>query len=111
MLISIESSLDIDYFGSQMTNLQDQIAEAEWAWLCPHLQRDAIIFVGASVNLMTVATAVAQDSANQVQVWIQAALIGKPTQAQIDTWNQTPAKKFRTLVIQPYVLIQEQTLH
>lgn len=52
--------------------------------------------------------AIASDKILEVQIWIDEALITKPSTAQIGEWNTQPAKRFNTLIIQPYVLVQEK---
>lgn len=91
--------------------LQDTLDEAEWSWLKAHAERDGLIIVDSKLVLLEVGKAMAQDSSDQVKGWIQKGLISKPSQKQLDAWNQNPTKKFLSLVVQPYVLIQEVLLH
>ncbi len=83
-----------------------ELNEVEWEWLKPHLQRDALILVDLTLSLQTVGTEIAKNNTNLVQLWIQTGQIKKPSQTQISTWEQTPALRFRSLIIAPYVLIQ-----
>jgi hypothetical protein len=92
-----------------MTSIEAQLAEEqadiEWEALMPHSRRDSIIFVHEGLDLVQVGVAIAQDKATQVQAWIEEQLIYKPTVQQLSLWNQDPTQKFRTLIVQPYVLI------
>jgi hypothetical protein len=90
------------------TELTQNIDEAEWDWLIPHAQRDAIILVSSHLELVDVAVAIASDNISQVGFWIDEALIGKPSNDQLGNWNSDRTKRFDTLIVQPYVLIQEQ---
>lgn len=83
-----------------------QIAEAEWQWLKPHLERGALITVAAAVDLAAAGERIAADDAQLVGEWIASDKIGKPTVEEIAAWDREPAKKFLMLVVSPYVLIQ-----
>lgn len=91
-------------------SLKESMDEAEWNWLIPHSKRDVIIVVSESLDLIDVALAISMDSAKQVESWIQTQLLQKPSEVQIESWNQTPERKFLTVVVQPFVLIQEKKL-
>lgn len=90
------------------TELIENLDEAEWDWLVPHAQRDAIILVSSYLDLLDVGVAIASDSTNQVQVWIDEALITKPSPQQLGAWNTDRTKRFDTLIVQPYVLVKEK---
>ena len=86
--------------------LLEELAEVEWSDLIPHAQRDAIILVSDSLNLIEVAEAIASDNVQLVQNWIATKLIEKPSQEQLSNWNSLPTSLFNTLIVQPFVLIQ-----
>lgn len=88
--------------------LTENLDEAEWEWLIPHAQRDAIILVAVELDLVDVGVAIANDNLSEVQTWIDEALITKPSVGQIGEWNTQSAKRFKTLIVQPYVLVQEK---
>ena len=81
--------------------------QAEWTWLKPHLERDALIWVGPSLELLQVASAVAENKANEIQAHVTAGKLSKPSAEQIQSWDQEPSKKFNVIIVQPFVLIQE----
>lgn len=89
------------------TELTANLDEAEWDWLIPHLQRDAVILVSQDLDLLDVGVAIASDQVSSVQNWIDQQLIAKPSDTQMGNWNGDRSKRFYTLIIQPYVLIQE----
>lgn len=91
--------------------IEDTFDEAEWAWLKPHAMRDALILVDKSLDLLEVGKAIAEDQKERVQDWVSKGWVIKPTQQQIEDWDQIPGKRFLSLVVQPFVLIQEQRLH
>jgi hypothetical protein len=88
--------------------LTQNLDEAEWEWLIPHVQRDAVILVPIELDLLNVGIAIATDNIPQVQRWIDEQLLAKPSVTQIGEWNGDRAKLFNTLIVQPYVLIQEK---
>ncbi|MBD2679045.1 MULTISPECIES: DUF2288 domain-containing protein [Nostoc] len=87
--------------------LTESLDEAEWEWLIPHVQRDAVILVAHELNLVDVGVAIANDNTPSVEQWIDEKLISKPSTAQLGEWNTNVTKRFNTLIIQPYVLVQE----
>ncbi len=87
--------------------LQESIDEAEWNWLEPHSQRDSLIVVTAGLSLVDVGYAIANDETLHVQHWIEEALIQKPSAAQLQAWGHDRGKRFKALIVQPYVLVQE----
>ena len=85
--------------------LQKQIAEVDWKDLIPHAQRDAIVIVHPPLDLIDAGCAIAEDKSSMVQNWISEQLLQKPTAQQLSDWNSDPTQKFRTIIIQPFVLI------
>jgi hypothetical protein len=84
-----------------------ELDEAEWQWLEPHLARDAVIFVHPSLNLVEVAIAIANDQSQQVQAWISHQWLYKPSPELVATLDQAPERRFMSLIVQPYVLLQD----
>lgn len=89
--------------------LAENLDEAEWNWLIPHVQRDALVVVAQQLDLLDVGIAIASDNVSSVQQWISEQLIYKPSPAQLADWNGNRTKRFNTLIVQPYVLVQEPT--
>ena len=93
-----------------MQDLRAQLAEtldeAEWEWLIPHAKRDALVLVAEQLDLIDVGVAIASDDVAIVQNWISEALIAKPSLDQLSDWNSDRTKRFNTLIVQPYVLVQ-----
>jgi hypothetical protein len=87
--------------------LAEAISEAEWDWLSPHARRDSLIVVEPGLDVVDVGVAIANDDVSRVQHWIAENLIHKPSPAQLSDWNVNQSKRFNTLIVQPYVLIQE----
>jgi len=83
------------------------IDEAQWQWLKPLLERGALITIAAALDLAEAGEKIAGDDSGTVSAWIAAGRVGKPTEEEIAEWDKSPGKKFLTLIISPYVLIQE----
>ncbi|MCU0523809.1 MAG: DUF2288 domain-containing protein [Elainella sp. Prado103] len=87
--------------------LAEMLDEAEWEWLIPHAQRDAIVMVDPQLDLLDVGMAIAQDQLTTVQRWISEQQIYKPSPEQLADWNADPTHRFTALIVQPYVLVQD----
>jgi len=89
------------------SQLEEELADIEWSDLVPHAQRDALIVVNESLNLVDVGVAIASDNVGVVQSWISQGLIQKPSSEQLGAWNINPNQKFSTLIVQPFVLVTQ----
>lgn len=87
--------------------LTAMIDEAEWDWLIPHVQRDAVVIVDPNLDLVDVGIAIANDNVTTVQRWISEQLIHKPTPEQLTDWGSDRSHRFNALIVQPYVLVQD----
>ncbi len=87
------------------------VDETEWDWLRAHQERGGLIVVAPGLDLMEAARKIAADDAKTVQAWINAGTLAKPSTQQIVAWDAAPGKKFRMLIVSPYVLIQELPVH
>ena len=63
--------------------------------------------VATQLDLLDVGVAIASDNVSSVQHWIGEQLIYKPSPDQLADWNGNRTKRFNTLIVQPYVLVQE----
>lgn len=86
--------------------LAGELAETTWTALRPHAERDAVIVVSQGLDLARVGACVAGDDQRQVAAWIEAGRLGKPTRQQLEGWAEEPERRFRLLIVQPYVLVQ-----
>jgi len=87
--------------------LTAMVDEAEWEWLIPHVQRDAVVIVDPNLDLVEVGIAIANDNVTTVQHWISEQLIHKPTPEQLTDWSSDRSHRFNALIVQPYVLVQD----
>jgi hypothetical protein len=89
------------------TQLTELLDEAELDWLKTFLQKDVVVIVNDGLDLVDVGVAIAQDDTVKVDRWIGEQLITKPTNDDLAKWNNNPAQKFRAIIVQPYVLVQD----
>jgi len=85
------------------------LEQAAWAWLKPHAERDSLILVDRSLDLMVVALAVSRDEKAQVTEWVARKLLVKPTAHQLK--NMDDSRRYLFSIVQPYVLAQEGAIH
>ncbi len=83
------------------------LAEVSWRELKIHLQRDAIIVVATDLDLIDVAVAVAEDEKVLVEAWIAENQLGKPTENQLKQWEEESDNRFKMLIVQPFILVQD----
>lgn len=93
--------------ADMIESFRRDLAEVGWQDLRIHLQRDAIILVSADLDIVPVAVAVAEDDSRQVETWVTSGAIGKPSRQQLDDWEENLEKRFRMLIVQPFILVQE----
>ncbi|PSN18114.1 DUF2288 domain-containing protein [filamentous cyanobacterium CCP5] len=87
--------------------LAEMVEPAEWSWLSPHATRDALVVVDKQLDLVDVGYAIATDDVTKVNRWISEALLAKPTAQQMASWIEAERKRFKALIVQPYVLVQD----
>ncbi len=87
--------------------LSQDVASIPWKDLLPHAKRDAVIVVSETLNLLDVGAAIAQDNTAAVSTWIANKSIAKPSSQQLTDWNGDLEKQFTTLILQPFVIVQE----
>jgi hypothetical protein len=93
--------------SNEQPKLEESLNEAEWAWVKPHVLRDAVILVGKEIEILRVGKEMAANNSPQIQEWIQKGILGKPTAKQVVDWDSETGKLFLSLIVAPYVLIQE----
>lgn len=87
--------------------LAENLDEAEWNWLKPHVKRDLVLVVHQELDLLDVGVAIARDDVLSVQHWISEQLLHKPLPNQLVDWNTDQTKRFQALIVQPYILVKE----
>jgi hypothetical protein len=87
--------------------LAAMVGPAEWRWLSPHAERGALFLVDTGLDLAEVGLAIAHDDVATVNRWVAEALLTKPSPLQIEAWEQQQTRCFQSLIVQPFVLVQD----
>ena len=88
-----------------LDKLTNDVDEAFWELLAPHHEREALFMVQKPLELPPVGLAMTNDEVEYIRKWLAAGDLYRPTQEQIDVWNEEQTK-FKYLIIQPYVIAQ-----
>jgi hypothetical protein len=72
-----------------------------------HLDRNAVFVVRRRVSLVECGVAVAMDDVDVVRQWIEKGHLRKPSRRELATWPEASERRWRAVVVQPYVLIQD----
>jgi hypothetical protein len=86
--------------------LAETLGDVFWTDLRAHAARDALIIVADELDLVDVGMAVASDDVATVDAWIREGKLSKPTAEDLARWPLDGAARFRSLIVQPFVLIR-----
>ena len=95
---------DLEYLQQQLNNETGKIG---WQELQRHFARGVVIRVSGQLDLVDVATCVAQDDRDKVELWMQQGLVARAGTEDALEWQQHQAE-FWAVVIAPWVLVQER---
>ncbi len=87
--------------------LAEQIGDCLASDLNAHIERRAVFVVDVTISLFDAALAIAEDDAETVQYWIECQKLRRPSAKEAQHWKATPDASFRSVVVQPYVLVQK----
>lgn len=88
------------------TQLAEQIHRVDWKPLAPHAKRGGLVMVDPQLELLEVAVAIARDDGAQVQQWMAAQQLRRPTPSEAEGWSAETGEGFTVVIVQPYVLAQ-----
>ncbi len=90
--------------------MRDEIAatlgDVFWSDLRAHVERDAVIVVSEGLDLVDVGVAVASNDVEEVDGWINAGQMAKPTPEDLARWPLDATLRFSSVIVKPYVLIR-----
>lgn len=78
----------------------------DWPSLARHFARGSVIKVSEGLDLVEVATAVANDDKPAVEAWLASGQIVKASVEDAQAWNDRQTM-FWAVVVAPWVLVQE----
>jgi hypothetical protein len=87
-------------------HLAESLGDVYWTDLRAHVARDAVIIVADDLDLLDVGVAIASDDVPTVNDWIDAGKLSKPTEEDLIRWPLDATVRFRSLIVQPYVLVR-----
>jgi hypothetical protein len=88
--------------------LELAVVEADWHSLRPHLERGGLIIVDRDLDIVEVGLKVSADDTVAIGGWITGGELTRPSAEQIAAWDGARDKLFSTLIVSPFVLIQEK---
>lgn len=92
----------------QLTSeLLAETAQISWRELQRFFASGHAIAVDNSLDLIYVATQITKDNAEQIKVWMDAALVDAVKDSQAKTWYEQDTVVW-ALVIKPWVLVQQR---
>ena len=90
--------------------LAEQIHRVDWKSLAPHAKRGGLVMVDAQLDLLDVAVAIGRDDGAQVQQWMAAQQLRRPTPTEVEAWSEETGDGFTVVIVQPYVLVHRDAL-
>ena len=88
--------------------LEQTIGPVFYADFALHLAHDAVFVVAPSVSLLDCAVAVATDDVEKVERWVASGELRKPSRAERDAWPGNEGRRWLTVVVSPFVLVQDE---
>jgi len=86
-------------------NVLLETAQINWHELQYFFARGVVIYVSDQLDLVGVATQVAEDNKDAIEKWMQIGQIAKVTNEQAKEWHSTNALVW-AVVVKPWVLVQ-----
>tara|TARA_Y100000385_G_scaffold196599_1_gene203593 strand:- start:62 stop:394 length:333 start_codon:yes stop_codon:yes gene_type:complete len=77
----------------------------DWAYLKPHFDTGALLYVDPSLSITEVGKALADDTTKKIGAWLKSGDLVKPDELHAKWWQENP-QDFTALVVSPFVLMQ-----
>jgi hypothetical protein len=77
----------------------------DWAYLKPHLESGALLYVDPCLEITEVGQAIADDNKEKIESWMKSGDLVKPSEPHAKWWEENP-QDFTALVVSPFVLMQ-----
>jgi len=87
--------------------LNTETAKVAWPELQRHHARGVVVCVSATLDLIDVAVAMAQDNGAVIGLWMQDGQVSKATDEQAMDWLARDPDLW-SVVVAPWVLVQER---
>ena len=84
-----------------------ETARLPWAELERHFAQGTVVYVSEELDLVDVAVRISHDDKNAIAAWMAEGKVGKVTDVQAQTWAQSEALLW-TSVVNPFILVQPE---
>ena len=90
------------------SKLRAEVMSSYWADLAPHAQRGGLLLLAPQLDLLDVATAMANDDSERVASWLAQGALWRATQRDRERYEEESASatRFQFVVVQPWVVAQ-----
>lgn len=88
---------------------ESELKNTDWKSLGPHFEKDRVLSVNESLDIIDVAIGIATDDADAVNGWVSTNKIIRPTKEEADRWLEDDCI-FHFLIVQPFVLVKKLNL-
>lgn len=86
-----------------------ETARIAWPELERHFAGGRVILVAPQLDLVEVATCIADDDSRQVKHWMDAQQVGQLTDDTAQRWVNEQPENLWAVVVAPWVLVQERS--
>jgi hypothetical protein len=90
---------------SSKENLEKYTGIVDWAYLKPHFESGALIYVDPTLSITEVGKAFADDMKGKIEAWLKSGDLVNPDELHAKWWQENP-QDFTALVVSPFVLMQ-----
>ena len=84
-----------------------ETARLPWAELERHFAQGTVVYVSEQLDLVDVAVRISHDDKASIAAWMDEGKVGKVTDVQAQTWAQSEALLW-TSVVNPFILVQPE---
>ncbi len=84
-----------------------ETARLPWAELERHFAQGTVVYVSEELDLVDVAVRISRDDKTTIAAWMAEGKVGKVTDVQAQTWAQSEALLW-TSVVNPFILVQPE---
>ena len=84
-----------------------ETARLPWAELERHFAQGTVVYVNEQLDLVDVAVRISHDDKASIAAWMAEGKVGKVTDIQAQTWAQSGALLW-TSVVNPFILVQPE---
>jgi hypothetical protein len=92
------------------TRIESTLDEATWEILALPAVDGRVVMVQPPLGLIEVGMALAHDSTQKIAHWLGEGLIYKPEHNEISRRSKLEGQKYRAVIVDPFVLVQEQNI-